>query len=205
AHAPTRSLTLKAGGTQTINTTWQIGKSYSGWQAVKILSPVAYESPHANFELACNGVAPAGAARVGAPAGAAHVGTPVGSAGAGGVPGAAAGINKPFLQVQNVQVAVNKPSYNGACPVALSFTATVHYSGKGMIRYTWVNSDGGSNGTLSKQLSGTGTDVLPSHVWQLGRSLSGSASLKILSPVQVQSTPANFVVNCGAARGTGGK
>ncbi|MDP4245958.1 MAG: hypothetical protein Q8932_08930 [Bacteroidota bacterium] len=100
---------------------------------------------------------------------------------------------------------VNKPSYNGACPVALSFTATVHYSGKGMIRYTWVNSDGGSNGTLSKQLSGTGTDVLPSHVWQLGRSLSGSASLKILSPVQVQSTPANFVVNCGAARGTGGK
>jgi hypothetical protein len=186
AHGPTRSMTLKGGGTQTINTTWQLGKSYSGWQAVKVLSPVAYESPHATFELACNGSAPAEAS----PA------------------GAVVGRNKPALQVKNVQVAVNKPSFTGKCPVALSFSATVHYSGSGTIRYTWVNSDGGSNGTLSKQLSGTGTDQLLPHVWQLGRSLSGSATLKIISPVQYQSTPVNFQVNCGAsagARGAGGK
>jgi hypothetical protein len=193
AHAPTRTLKLDGSGTQIVTTTWQLGKSFQGWQAVKVTSPVTYESGHAEFSLACNGTK------------AATPNPPV------TVPNTASTPNNPTrgpvaspskanipvpLQIQNAQLTVDKSNYSGKCPVGISFRATIHYTGKGTIRYTWVTSDGGSNGTITKQLSGSGTEILQPHIWQLGRTFSGSVSLKITSPVQYQSSPVSFQVNC---------
>src|SRR5882724_5001530 len=54
AKAPNRTLQLKSGGTATVTTSWQLGKSFSRWQALKISSPENYESSHAAFTVACN-------------------------------------------------------------------------------------------------------------------------------------------------------
>jgi hypothetical protein len=242
AHAPTKTIALSGSGTQTLTTYWQLGKSFQGWQALKIVSPGSYESQHADFSLACNGLPPAKGpgpvaspsranlpagpvsttpshanlpagtmsptpsrtsmpastvtpanSRTNAPAGTAASGNSRGNVPSGPVPPVAA-----RLQVQNVQVSVDKPSYNGSCPVTVNFSAVVHFTGSGTIRYTWVTSDGGSNATFTKQLSGTGTDELDKHAWQLGKSFAGTASLKILSPVQYQSAPVRFRVGCNA-------
>jgi hypothetical protein len=212
AHAPTQTLALNGSGTQTLTTYWQLGKSFRGWQALKIVAPGSYESEHADFNLACNGMAPANGpvaspsranlpagpvssapTRINPPAGAVTAGNSRGNVPAGQAPQGGAS-----LQVQNVQVSVDKPSYDGSCPVTLNFSADIHFTGSGTIRYTWVTSDGGSNAVFTKQLSGAGTDALDKHTWQLGTSISGTASLKILSPVQYQSPPVRFRVGCNA-------
>ena len=53
AMAPEQSLTFKVAGKQPVKTTWTIGKSYTGWQAVQILSPNPLVSNRASFTLRC--------------------------------------------------------------------------------------------------------------------------------------------------------
>lgn len=58
AHPPIMTIQLDGRGTRIINTSWQlgaVGKSYSGWEAVKVLSPVSFESAHGEFNLTCTG------------------------------------------------------------------------------------------------------------------------------------------------------
>ncbi|MBS1946984.1 MAG: hypothetical protein JST47_04380 [Bacteroidetes bacterium] len=61
AHPPIMTIQLDGSGTRVINTTWQLGaagKSYSGWEAVKVLSPGSFESSRGEFNLTCTGTAP---------------------------------------------------------------------------------------------------------------------------------------------------
>ena len=51
ALAPLATLVFNAAGEKTVNTTWQLGSSYSGWQAIKVISPKAVESNKANFSI----------------------------------------------------------------------------------------------------------------------------------------------------------
>ena len=54
----TKTLVFSAAGSKPVSTSWTLGgpslPHISGWQAVKILSPVVMESAHANFKVACD-------------------------------------------------------------------------------------------------------------------------------------------------------
>lgn len=55
--SPTQTLTFPVGtsSTRTISTTWQLGASHTGWEAVQIAYPQPMTSNHANFRFACGG------------------------------------------------------------------------------------------------------------------------------------------------------
>jgi hypothetical protein len=65
ATAPVFMLEFKEAGTQNVTTSWTLGDAtalpeYSGWQAIKILSPNTLESSHetGSFRVACGGAQP---------------------------------------------------------------------------------------------------------------------------------------------------
>ena len=58
ASAPTQSLTFGSAGPQTVNNTWTLSGSYSGWERVRILTPNALVSNQAGFALNCPTVPP---------------------------------------------------------------------------------------------------------------------------------------------------
>ena len=59
ASAPIQTLYFPNKGTQEVTTTWQIGgpglPTYSGWEAIQVISPVSVESNKANFRIRCAG------------------------------------------------------------------------------------------------------------------------------------------------------
>jgi hypothetical protein len=58
AIGPLQTLNFKSAGKLPVRNTWSLGgaglPSYSGWQAIKILSPVVMESGKAGFEMQCD-------------------------------------------------------------------------------------------------------------------------------------------------------
>lgn len=54
----TKTLIFSAAGSKPVSTSWTLGgpslPQFSGWQAVKILTPVVMESPRANFKVSCD-------------------------------------------------------------------------------------------------------------------------------------------------------
>ena len=55
AQAPTQSLNFEGPGSKDVVSTWTIGKDYSGWVAIQVISPAAMESNKANFKIICQG------------------------------------------------------------------------------------------------------------------------------------------------------
>jgi hypothetical protein len=55
AVAPVKTIRFRRRGTKRVSTTWTIGKTYSGWQAIQILSPNNMWSNRAPFKLVCLG------------------------------------------------------------------------------------------------------------------------------------------------------
>jgi hypothetical protein len=53
ASGPMVSLSCPVAGTYPVNTTWTIGATYSGWEAIEVISPVAVKSDKAGFSLTC--------------------------------------------------------------------------------------------------------------------------------------------------------
>ena len=53
ASAPIQTLNFDRPGTKEVNTTWTLGRSYTGWEAIKVLYPQAVESNKANFSIQC--------------------------------------------------------------------------------------------------------------------------------------------------------
>ena len=58
ASSQVQALDFKEAGTQKVSTNWTIGDfkllpHFEGWQAIKILSPIEFESAHANFMIDC--------------------------------------------------------------------------------------------------------------------------------------------------------
>ena len=102
-------------------------------------------------------------------------------------------------QVQSINIAVNQPSYNGACPVSIAFTATIHYSGAGALKYTWLRSDGGKGATGSILLDMLHHSTVLQNTWYMAKNMNGWMSLQIISPVSFQSPQANFSVACSSS------
>jgi len=53
AFEPVQALTFKKDCTEKVSTSWSIGKSYEGWEAIKVIYPQDAESNKASFKLIC--------------------------------------------------------------------------------------------------------------------------------------------------------
>lgn len=53
ALAPVNTLVFHKPGSKNVSTTWRIGRTYSGWIAIKVISPYEVESNKANFRIFC--------------------------------------------------------------------------------------------------------------------------------------------------------
>jgi hypothetical protein len=53
ALAPLQTANFFSAGTKVVTTTWTLGKSYSGWEAIEVVSPVKVKSGQANFKITC--------------------------------------------------------------------------------------------------------------------------------------------------------
>jgi hypothetical protein len=56
---PEHTINFAKAGTEKVTESWQLGKTYTGWVQLKIVSPNAILSPRANFRVTCG---PAGGA-----------------------------------------------------------------------------------------------------------------------------------------------
>jgi hypothetical protein len=53
ALAPLQTAGFLSAGTKSVADSWTLGKSYSGWEAIEVVSPVNITSNHANFTITC--------------------------------------------------------------------------------------------------------------------------------------------------------
>ena len=53
ASAPIQTVSFEGPGSKDVSTTWMLGRSYSGWQAIQILEPKEMQSQPAQFKLVC--------------------------------------------------------------------------------------------------------------------------------------------------------
>lgn len=56
ATAPVYTLFFASAGTQEVSTSWTLGRSYSGYEKLKVLAPNVTESSEARFNLNCGGI-----------------------------------------------------------------------------------------------------------------------------------------------------
>ena len=56
ATAPIYTLYFPSAGTKEVSTTWTLGRSYSGYEKLKVMSPNSVESSEARFNLNCGGI-----------------------------------------------------------------------------------------------------------------------------------------------------
>jgi hypothetical protein len=56
ATAPVYTLFFATAGTQEVSTSWTLGRSYSGYEKLKVLAPNVFESSEASFNLNCGGI-----------------------------------------------------------------------------------------------------------------------------------------------------
>ncbi len=50
----TKTLKFEQPGTQSVETSWKLGRNFSGWMAIEIETPVKIQSNRASFEVECN-------------------------------------------------------------------------------------------------------------------------------------------------------
>jgi hypothetical protein len=56
ATAPIYTLFFPSAGTKYVSTSWTLGRSYSGFQKLKVIAPNIVESPASRFNLNCGGI-----------------------------------------------------------------------------------------------------------------------------------------------------
>jgi hypothetical protein len=165
ATAPVFTLAFAGPGTKTVGTTWTLGgaalPNYSGWEAIKILSPNEMVSDKAGFELICR--------------------------------------EKPNFMVTDASLKANPPRFEGPCPAVIKFLGTITTNAGGVVKYTFLRSDGATGPVFSLAFAGAGTKSV-STTWTLGGKAtpkySGWEAIKIVSPNVMESNKASFEVIC---------
>ena len=113
AIAPVQTLNFPKAGTQEVTTTWRLGgpglPTYSGWEAIEVISPVSVQSNKADFRIRC--------ATQGQPGQQGGLGPQAGQQEQQAIP----------VEVKT-KLDVSPVSYSGTCPALITF--------KGKI---WVN------------------------------------------------------------------
>ena len=171
AQAPVQTLNFPRAGTQEVTTTWQLGgpglPTYSGWEAIQVISPVSVQSNRAAFRISC-----AGQGQQPVQQGQLRV-----TATLGVRPASYTG-NCPALITFRGHITVSQPttvqykfirSDNASAPVQ---TLNFPRAGTQEVTTTW-------------QLGGPG---LPTY--------SGWEAIQVISPVSVQSNKAEFRIRC---------
>jgi len=201
AQAPVQTLNFPKAGTQEVTTTWQLGgpglPTYSGWEAIQVISPVSVESNKANFRIRCAGQQQGGPGQ--------QTGPQVQPVGPREQPG-------PQVQ-QGVPVRVKahlgvKPaSYSGNCPALISFRGFISVSQPTTVQYKFIRSDNAEAPVQTLNFPKAGQQEVTS-TWQLGGpglpTYSGWEAIQVISPVSVESNKAEFAIRCAGQAGQQG-
>jgi hypothetical protein len=187
AEAPVQTLNFPKAGTQEVTTTWQLGgpglPTYSGWEAIEVISPVSVQSNKANFSIRC-----AGQGQQGGP------GQQPGQQGQQGIP----------IDVK-ARLSAKPASYTGNCPALITFGGYIAVNQPMTVQYKFIRSDNAEAPVQTLYFSSKSSQEVTT-TWQLGGpglpTYSGWEAIQVTSPVSVQSNRANFSIRC-AGQGQG--
>jgi hypothetical protein len=98
------------------------------------------------------------------------------------------------FQVTNVLASANPTNFAGACPALLTFVGHVTANGAGTATFRWERSDGATTAIQSANFTG-GTEEVRTQ-WAIPVSGPGWAKLHVLSPNDLLSGQANYLVQC---------
>jgi hypothetical protein len=106
------------------------------------------------------------------------------------------------FRVTAATLSANPNNHAGPCPVLIRFTGSITVNKPGTVRYTFVRSDGARDTRdLSLNFDGPGSKDVET-TWTLGAAVPifqpfrGFQRIKTLSPNEMESDNANFVLNC---------
>lgn len=100
-------------------------------------------------------------------------------------------------KVTSVSLRAERLGVLNTCPAKVDFAGSITMNGPGTVRYTFVRSDGATGPVYSLNFPNFkgGTKVVNTS-WTLGKSYEGWLRIKVLSPNMVESSNANFDLNC---------
>ncbi|HZD01468.1 MAG TPA: hypothetical protein VFA46_15125 [Actinomycetes bacterium] len=98
-------------------------------------------------------------------------------------------------------VSASSPSYEGDCPVTITFTGTIAVDrGPVKVTYRWIRSDGATGPVETISFSGSGAQGQKvGTTWTLGSpglTYSGWEAIKLLTPTESTSNQAGFTISC---------
>jgi hypothetical protein len=103
------------------------------------------------------------------------------------------------FQVTAVSLTVVPARYEGPCPAVIKFSGNITANGKGVVRYTFIRSDGATGPVFTLTFDSAGRKSVET-TWTLGGptlpTYSGWEAIKILSPNEMVSNRAGFRVVC---------
>lgn len=162
ATAPEETLSFERAETKMLRTNWTLDRGFSGWQAIRILSPNEIESNRAEFNTKCDGVV------------------------------AAFGVTEASLKA-------DRHDYKGPCPTTVGFGGFIRASGPGIVTYRFIRSDGATSAPKALRFEKASYAEVRT-TWKLGGAGSSSeerwVAIKILSPTELESNHARFMVLC---------
>jgi hypothetical protein len=106
------------------------------------------------------------------------------------------------FRVIGTTLTANPVNYVGPCPAKITFSGSITANQPGRVKYTFIRSDGAiDTRDLSLDFDGPGSKPVET-TWTLGAAVPtfqpfrGFQSIKILSPNEMESNKAEFVLNC---------
>src|SRR5262245_10442216 len=108
------------------------------------------------------------------------------------------GVTQEF-RVDGVGVEADPPNYSGSCPGMIKFKGKIQASAAGRVKYTWLRSDGATGPVEFVDFESAGLKYVET-TWTLGAAAlphyEGWQQLKVLSPNELLSNQAQFVLDC---------
>ena len=102
----------------------------------------------------------------------------------------------PSLRVVSATLTASPEVYDGPCPVTIKFSGNITVKGKGLVKYTFVRSDGATGPVYTLDFAGDETKHVDT-TWTLSPPTFGEwVAIKILSPTVLQSERASFKGTC---------
>ena len=102
----------------------------------------------------------------------------------------------PRFNVTEVAVAPDINRHVGACPVTISFKGQITASGKGSVKYRFIDSQGVQGTEEILDFESGGTKAVRTNKLRLYSSFKGWQGVQVYSPKAITSEPAYFEVNC---------
>jgi hypothetical protein len=105
------------------------------------------------------------------------------------------------IDVTFVALSVDHPSYEGPCPVTITFRGTVEVDDPGTVAVQWLRSDGATSAATPLAFPAAGNKTV-THTWTLGdyvpafRPFTGWLKLRVTSSSVMKEGYAEFSVNC---------